>query len=199
MPVLSLSPLPPSKTGLVAVFIFASFVPDFRVSHRFADLTDVDIVMESLDSTLFPGIDTSVQVHSGFANEHAKIAPSFLSSHSLGGALAELDCVFMALNLLPNIAVKGVTYGTPRRMNNEKDVIPIVPGRFLGFSHVIGEVHINPTTLSVVQNYSDFSGDDDTIDAECAIMTVPNVFDGDILNHLGPYQGIYIGTITAHK
>lgn len=34
--------------------------------------------------------------------------------HSLGGALAELDCMFMALNLPPNVPIKGVTYGTPR-------------------------------------------------------------------------------------
>lgn len=38
-------------------------------------------------------------------------------------------------------------------------------------------------------------GDDDATDPQCIIMTVPNVLDGDILNHLGPYQGIYIGTI----
>ena len=34
--------------------------------------------------------------------------------HSLGGALAELDTLFLRLNLPSNIAVKGVTYGTPR-------------------------------------------------------------------------------------
>ena len=30
--------------------------------------------MENLDSALFPGVDSTVQVHSGFANEHAKTA-----------------------------------------------------------------------------------------------------------------------------
>ena len=34
--------------------------------------------------------------------------------HSLGGALAELDSLFMAMNLPSSIHVKGVTYGTPR-------------------------------------------------------------------------------------
>ncbi|KAG1728502.1 uncharacterized protein EDB91DRAFT_1161586 [Suillus paluster] len=55
----------------------------------------------------------------------------------------------------------GVTYGTPRIRNavwaalfdslisdfqrvNNKDVIPIIPGRLIGFSHVQGEVHIIP-------------------------------------------------------
>ncbi|KAH7885279.1 Alpha/Beta hydrolase protein [Phlebopus sp. FC_14] len=190
-----------------------------------SDLTDVDIVMESLDQTLFPGVASNVQVHSGFANEHAKTASTILSEvknlisqrgassvtsvgHSLGGALAELDCMFMALNLPPNIAIKGVTYGTPRvgnpawasifdatisefqRVNNQKDVVPIVPGRFLGFSHVQGEVHlISPN------NAVECPGDDDATDPDCTIMTVPNILDGNILDHLGPYQGIYIGTI----
>jgi predicted lipase len=67
----------------------------------------------------------------------------------------------MLQNLPSDVAVKGVTYGTPRvgnpqfaayfdqaisdftRVNNEKDPIPIVPGRFLGFAHPSGEVHLN--------------------------------------------------------
>jgi Lipase (class 3) len=66
----------------------------------------------------------------------------------------------MTLNLPAGTSVKGVTYGTPRvgnadfarffdakvsdftRVNNEKDIVPIVPGRFLGFAHPHGEVHI---------------------------------------------------------
>ncbi|KIJ04799.1 hypothetical protein PAXINDRAFT_94278, partial [Paxillus involutus ATCC 200175] len=128
--------------------------------------------------------------------------------HSLGGALAELDCMFMALNLPPNVPIKGVTYGTPRvgnpawatlfdatvsdfqRINNEKDIIPIVPGRSWGFSHVMGEVHIIQPNDAV-----ECPGDDDATDSQCTIMTVPNIFEGNILNHLGPYQGIYIGSI----
>ncbi|KIJ64648.1 hypothetical protein HYDPIDRAFT_181861 [Hydnomerulius pinastri MD-312] len=190
-----------------------------------SDLTDVDIPMENLDPTLFPGVDSSVEVHSGFANEHAQTASIILTEvkslisqysatsvtlvgHSLGGALAELDCMFMALNLPSDIAIKGVTYGTPRvgnpawaslfdatisdfqRINNEEDIIPIVPGRFLGFSHVMGEVHIIKPNDAV-----ECPGDDDATDSQCTIMTVPNIFEGDILDHLGPYQGIYIGTI----
>ncbi|KAG6377045.1 alpha beta-hydrolase [Boletus reticuloceps] len=190
-----------------------------------SDLTDVGIIMKSLDPTLFPGLDSSVQVHSGFANEHTQTAQIILNQvkslisqygatsvtlvgHSLGGALAELDCMFMALNLPPDIAIRGVTYGTPRvgnsawtalfdatisdfqRINNKKDIIPIVPGRFLGFSHVMGEVHIMQPNDAV-----ECPGDDNATDTECTIKSVPNIFDGDILNHLGPYQGIYIGTI----
>ncbi|KAG1745926.1 Alpha/Beta hydrolase protein [Suillus paluster] len=190
-----------------------------------SDLTDADVFMERLNPTLFPGVGSSVEVHSGFADEHALTASIILNEvkslisqnnadsvtlvgHSLGGALAELDCVFMALNLPSNIAIKGVTYGTPRvgnpawaslfdslisdfqRINNEKDIVPIVPGRFMGFSHVQGEVHIISPADAV-----ECPGDDDATDARCTISTVPDIFEGDILNHLGPYQGIYIGTI----
>ncbi|KAG2037817.1 Alpha/Beta hydrolase protein [Suillus americanus] len=190
-----------------------------------SDLTDADIPMEPLDPTLFPGVNSSVEVHSGFANEHALTASIILKEveslisqynansvtlvgHSLGGALAELDCVFMALNLPSSIAIKGVTYGTPRvgnpawaalfdslisdfqRINNMKDIIPIVPGRFMGFSHVQGEVHIVSDGYAV-----ECPGNDDATDALCTIRSVPDILVGNILNHLGPYQGIYIGTI----
>ncbi|KAF8967850.1 Alpha/Beta hydrolase protein [Flammula alnicola] len=190
-----------------------------------SDLTDINIAMGNLDSTLFPGVSSSVQVHEGFRDEHAKTASIILTEvkrllsvqntnsvtligHSLGGALAELDSLFLTLNLPSTTSIKAVTYGTPRvgnpafaalfdskvanfrRINNELDIIPIVPGRFLGFSHPHGEVHILSPGNAV-----SCPGDDDATDAQCQIQSVPNIFEGDILNHLGPYEGISIGTI----
>lgn len=190
-----------------------------------SDLTDVDIITENLDSTLFPGVSSDVWVHSGFANEQASTAPTILLEvtrlistygattvipigHSLGGAIAELDSLMFALNLPSSIAIKSYTYGTPRvgnpaystlfdslvpdfsRMNNEIDPIPTVPGRFLGFEHPAGEVHI-VSSSDVVS----CPGPDDGTDAQCSDLMVPNVLDGDLLDHLGPYEGIYIGTI----
>jgi predicted lipase len=38
--------------------------------------------------------------------------------HSLGGALAELDALYLTLNLPSNISIKAVTYGTPRVGNH---------------------------------------------------------------------------------
>ena len=76
------------------------------------------------------------------------------------------------------------------RINNEKDLIPIVPGRFLGFQHPHGEIHIVSPGNAV-----SCSGDDDADDSQCTIKTVPNIFVGNILDHLGPYEGISIGTI----
>ncbi|KAJ4483309.1 Alpha/Beta hydrolase protein [Lentinula aciculospora] len=192
-----------------------------------SDLTDVEVLLGSLDSSLFPGISSSAQVHDGFRDQHAKTASAILTEvktlmasrntknivavgHSLGGALAELDSLFFALNLPSGANISAVTYGTPRvgnsafaslidqhvpnfkRINNEKDLIPIVPGRFLGYAHPAGEIHIiSPGNVVAC------SGDDDATDSQCTIDTVPNIFEGDILNHLGPYEGISIGTLAC--
>jgi predicted lipase len=81
--------------------------------------------------------------------------------HSLGGALALLDGVFLGLHLPQNVTMKVITYGMPRvgnqafadfvdsqlsgrvtHVNNQEDPVPVVPGRFLGFHHPSGEIHI---------------------------------------------------------
>lgn len=73
-------------------------------SHSLSDLTDVNIVMKNLDSTLFPGVDSSIQVHSGFADEHAKTARTILNqvesliSH-YGAASVTLVCISLSLSL----------------------------------------------------------------------------------------------------
>ncbi|KAJ7505150.1 hypothetical protein B0H11DRAFT_1977057 [Mycena galericulata] len=75
--------------------------------------------------------------------------------------LAELDAFSLRkVNLPISVGVNAVTYGTLRvgneqfvsffdsqvtdfkRVNNRDDLLPIVPGRFLGFSHPQGEIHI---------------------------------------------------------
>jgi len=122
--------------------------------------------------------------------------------------LAELDALYLSLNLPSGSSIKVRTYGTPRvgnaafaslldskvpdleRINNGKDIVPIVPGRFLNFAHGQGEVHILGPGNAVA-----CSGQDNAIDAQCQIKTVPTIFDGNILDHLGPYEGINIGTI----
>lgn len=37
-----------------------------------SEIQDIDFALETLDSTLFPGISSSIEAHSGFANEQAK-------------------------------------------------------------------------------------------------------------------------------
>lgn len=79
------------------------------------------------------------------------------------------------------------------RMNNKYDPVPILPGRFLGFVHPGGEVHVVPEFLS--SEVVSCPGQDDATDADCTIQTVPNIAESDILDHLGPYNGIMVGTI----
>ncbi|KZV63744.1 alpha/beta-hydrolase [Peniophora sp. CONT] len=190
-----------------------------------SDLTDLNFVLDDLDSTLFPGAASGAQVHSGFADEQAKTATDILASvksllsahsgasvttigHSLGGALAELDSLYLSLNLPSGTKISGVTFGTPRvgnpdyatyfdsavsnftRVNNQQDPIPTLPPADFGFQHVAKEIHILDTDSAVL-----CPGAEDTTDAQCIDQTEPSITDSDILNHLGPYQGVYIGTI----
>ena len=46
---------------------------------RLSDLTDLKFFKENLDSTLFPGVPDSVEVHNGFGSEHAKTAAAILT------------------------------------------------------------------------------------------------------------------------
>jgi hypothetical protein len=58
----------------------------------------------------------------------------------------------------------------------------------MGYSHVSGEIHIDGSN-----NWSSCTGDDSTSKG-CTIYNVPNIILSDVFDHLGPYQGVYIGT-----
>ncbi|KAG7441496.1 alpha/beta-hydrolase [Guyanagaster necrorhizus] len=190
-------------------------------------LTDVDALHDNLNPDLFPGVSSEVYVHAGFRDAQASTAREILTEvqslieskgtsnlvvvgHSLGGALAELDGLFFALNI-PSASIKVMTYGTPRvgnlafaelidskvpnfkRIDNKRDFIPILPGRHLGYVQPETEIHILGPGSAVA-----CPGNDDATDSECQIKTVPNIFEGNLLDHLGPYEGIYIGTIFCY-
>ena len=186
-----------------------------------ADATDADAFLTNLDSGLFPGVDSSVEVHSGFAAEQAKTASDILSAvqslisstgsqsvtvvgHSLGAAIALIDGIFLPLNLPSNINVQVIGYGLPRvgnqawanfvdevlsvtHINNKEDIVPIVPGMFLGYHHPSGELHIMDNNQWV-----SCPGQDNP-STECIVGDVPNVFDGDESDHDGPYDGVEMG------
>ncbi|GLB38530.1 putative alpha beta-hydrolase [Lyophyllum shimeji] len=189
-----------------------------------AVLTDLEVLRGPLDSALFPGIPDNVSVHTGFRDQHAIASKQILTEvqrllattgsskvitvgHSLGGAVAMLSALSMRLQLPADVSVTSTTFGAPRvgdqefanffdskipdfrRVNNEKDLVPIIPGRFLGFVHPQGEIHLLSKGRAVA-----CAGQDNANDAQCQIETVPNVLEGNILNHLGPYEGVFIGT-----
>ncbi|KAH7335439.1 Alpha/Beta hydrolase protein [Rhizoctonia solani] len=184
-------------------------------------LIDGDFRLDSFDSTLFPGLPTTLKAHGGFLDAQNRGAAAKLAAvkkalaahpgatvatvgHSLGGAISLLDAVYLKTQIV-GIKLKVVTYGQPRvgnpafasyvdanlsdvsRINNEKDIVPIVPGRGLGFAHAAGEKHILTPGSWVA-----CSGQDNT-DAQCATGAVSNILVGDIDDHGGPYEGISVG------
>ncbi|KAJ3571303.1 hypothetical protein NP233_g3844 [Leucocoprinus birnbaumii] len=140
-----------------------------------ADATDANIIRRSLNSSLFPGVSSSISVHDGFGDEQEKTATQVLAAvnsaisahgakkvtivgHSLGAAISLLDSVYLPLHI-SGVTFQSFLYGMPRvgnqdfadyvdahlhqtRITNKKDLVPIVPGRFLGYHHPSGEVHI---------------------------------------------------------
>ncbi|KAF8623156.1 hypothetical protein AX17_007544 [Amanita inopinata Kibby_2008] len=189
-------------------------------SQILADATDADAFLGSLDPNLFPGVDSSVEVHSGFQNEQSLTAWDILYAvqttidfygasnvatvgHSLGAALALLDGVFLPL-WISGVTFTTVGYGMPRvgnqafadyvdshvhltHINNKKDPVPIVPGRFLGYHHPSGEVHITETGP-----WENCPGQDNP-STLCTVGDVPNIFEGSTGDHGGPYNGITMG------
>ncbi|KAJ1306384.1 hypothetical protein OPQ81_007389 [Rhizoctonia solani] len=189
-------------------------------------ITDAKFFPSGLSPKLFPSVPSEVKVHSGFKEAQAASAPKILAAvkqvladrnsnsvtvvgHSLGGAIAALDGLYLKLNLPSGISIKGVTYGQPRvgnpafadwfdqkihdfsRVTNKKDVIPILPGRFLGFRHSYGEKHIK----SKGKWYA-CEGQDNT-SPDCSIGEVPNILKGNLIDHLGPYEDIWVGSLTC--
>ncbi|KAF8595784.1 lipase [Ceratobasidium sp. AG-I] len=203
------------------------------VSHEGTDptqfmslLTDANFILSPLSNTLFPGVPTAVKVHSGFKEAHATTGPKILSAvqkiiaernatkvtvvgHSLGGAIAALDSLYLKLNLPPTITIKAVTYGQPRvgnpefanwidllvddfsRVTNRNDPVPIVPGRFLGYRHASGEKHIKSPGV-----WNACDGQDNT-NEKCSTGDVPNLIHGNLIDHLGPYEGTWLGTLAC--
>ncbi|KAF8075189.1 Alpha/Beta hydrolase protein [Lyophyllum atratum] len=170
-------------------------------------VTDADFFLDSLNPTLFPGVSSSATaVLSAVKTAMSRYGATKVSivGHSLGGAIALITSVYLPLHLPAGTVFKTVTYGAPRvgnqafvdyvnarrdvsRVVNQDDIVPIVPGRFLGFHHVNGEKHILNSLA-----WADCPGQDNT-DSQCTIGYVPNIFSGETGDHSGPYDGVRMG------
>ncbi|KAF8999366.1 lipase [Hymenopellis radicata] len=124
--------------------------------------------------------------------------------HSLGGGIALIGGVYLDLQL-PSANVSVVTYGMPRvgnqefadyvdahlsvsHVNNKEDVVPILPGRSLGYHHCSGEKHILDSGAWVA-----CPGKQDNTDSQCTTGDVKSLFEGDADDHDGPYDGVNMG------
>lgn len=52
---------------------------EFISTLRESDLTDVEVLLVGLNSTLFPGVPSGAEAHDGFLDEHEKTASTLLS------------------------------------------------------------------------------------------------------------------------
>jgi len=194
------------------------------VSHQGTDpeeilslVTDSNFFLVPLDSTLFPGLSSSIEVHNGFAAEQAKTATDVLAAvqtaiskfgatqvtlvgHSLGAALSLLDSVYLPLHLT-GVSFKSILYGLPRVGNQA----------FANYASTGSTVtHINnkedfvpilpgmflgfhhPTGEVHIQDsgaWDTCPGEDNPSDL-CIVGDVPTILEGDESDHDGPYDGV---------
>ncbi|KAH9055744.1 lipase class 3 family protein [Lactarius vividus] len=217
--------------GDATQFWYVGFSPSQNnsviVAHQGTDtskllpiLTDINLLREPLDSSLFPGVSSSVKAHVGFASEQAKTASTILSAvqqtlsahsassvtivgHSLGAALALLDGVYLRLHLDKTVNVRVIGYGMPRVGNQD----------FANWvdAHLDGQVtHINnredriPTLPPRLLGFHHPSGEvhitdsgtwescpgQDNPSTLCSVGDVSNNFKSNTNDHNGPYDGI---------
>lgn len=184
-------------------------------------ITDSDFFLTTLDSSLFPGIPSDIEVHDGFKDAQAATAKDILAAvqtamskhssnsvtlvgHSLGAAISLLDSVYLPLHLPTGTSFKTIVYGLPRvgnqafanyvdanlhlaHINNKEDPIPTSPAKIVGFVHPAGEVHIEDSAEWVA-----CLGQDNP-SKQCIVGDVPFIWDGNLKNHNGPYNGIKMG------
>ncbi|QRW02931.1 Lipase (class 3) [Ceratobasidium sp. AG-Ba] len=172
---------------------------------------------------MFPGAPMTALVHAGFKSAHARTASTILSTvnqiiaernatnvicvgHSLGGALAILEGLYMRLNLPANINVVTRTFGQPRignaaladfidatlpdlaRVTIKRDLVPTLPPLTTLYAHSKGEIHLNQDNV-----YEACSGHDNP-SVNCSTGQV--LAQGfELEDHVGPYPGgITLGT-----
>ncbi|RDB18565.1 Lipase [Hypsizygus marmoreus] len=143
-----------------------------------------------------------------------------LVGHSLGAAPALLDVLFLPFHL-PGVKFRTIGYGMPwvgnkafanyvdahvqlTHVDNKQDIVPILPGRFLGFRHPQRETHIqdNETWITcpgmstrtpynlcvhVLITIMFVSPRQDNTDKRCTVGDVRNIFQGSFDDHSGKW------------
>jgi len=184
-------------------------------------VTDGDFFLTNLDSTLFPGISSDIQVHNGFKDAQADTATDVLAAvqsamsnfsansvtlvgHSLGAAITLLDSVYLPLHLPAGTQFKTVGYGLPRVGNQ---AFANYVDANLQLTHVTNEKDPIPTVPGMFLGFVHPAGEDhienstqwdacpgqDNPSTLCSVGAVPTILDGDLSDHDGPYGPVTMG------
>ncbi|KAH9926973.1 Alpha/Beta hydrolase protein [Fomitopsis serialis] len=198
------------------------------VSHQGTDpedilplLTDGDAVLTNLNSSLFPGVSSDIEVHQGFADSQSSTASDVLSAvqttmskystnniaivgHSLGAAISLLDAVYLPL-YIPGATYTYIGYGLPRVGNQA--FANYIDALSTSVTHINNEEDPIPICPGMSLGYVHPSGEvhiqdsgewaacpgQDNPSTQCIVGDVPSILDGDESDHDGPYNGITMG------
>ncbi|KAG6864286.1 hypothetical protein C0991_010805 [Blastosporella zonata] len=129
--------------GLIPMYYIAHdpATQSIIVAHQGTDpssllsvLNDVQIPLVALNSSRFPDVDESVQVHDGFQKTFERTADGLLAGvqaglaskgvsnvlvtgHSLGAAVAMMDAMMLHQELDPSVQITTTVFGLPRGGN----------------------------------------------------------------------------------
>ncbi|KAG2057508.1 alpha/beta-hydrolase [Suillus hirtellus] len=198
------------------------------VSHQGTDpseimplITDADFFLTSLDSTLFPGISSDIEVHNGFLDAQTSTATDVLAAvesamstygttsvtmvgHSLGAAISLLDSVYLPLWLPAGTTFTTIGYGLPRVGNQAfADYVDAN----LHLTHINNEEDpipicpgmflgfVHPAGEVHIQDSGEWAScpGQDNPSTQCIVGDVPEIWDGDESDHDGPYNGVEMG------
>ncbi|PWN92312.1 alpha/beta-hydrolase [Acaromyces ingoldii] len=216
-------------------YVAYSKVDGIIISYQGTNTSDVSSIANDVDLALVPtgallrdcGISIPALVHDGFqkawlassinisASVDAQVrlhpmAPIVVVGHSLGGALAALEYLYVHCRH-PDKVIRGITYGMPRvgnyhladavdqkaarreggffsRVVNGNDIIPHLPLRIpvkniFGYWHSDGEIWINPANGNKVVKCS---GQEDPRCSDSLTFYGAEA-------HEGTYFGVYLG------
>ncbi|KAL1691642.1 hypothetical protein GGG16DRAFT_124783 [Schizophyllum commune] len=201
---------------------YSPSLPSIIVAHGgieaedlFTALQDPGASQAAVNASLFPGVGEDVQAHAGFLDAHEKNAEAVLAAvqdtisgtgaavlttvgHGVGGVLAEIDAVYLRLNV-PFIRMNTITFGKPRVGNGPwADLVDANADSYARINnkkgaeiHPTGEIHV--VEEDVWMTCTADSSREDEEDAECTVQAVPDASQGALEDHAGPYGGVFIG------
>ncbi|KII86173.1 hypothetical protein PLICRDRAFT_43756 [Plicaturopsis crispa FD-325 SS-3] len=225
-------PVASGGDGTVVQYWYVGYDPSLAtviVSHQGTDfskiipaLTDGDFFLSGLDSTLYPGLSSSIEVHNGFGGEQAKSATDVLAAvqsamqkygattvtttgHSLGAAISLLDAVYLPLHLPSGTTFKSVLYGLPRVGNQA--FADYVDAHSMDLTHINNKEDPVPILPGMFLGFHHPSGEVHITDSDvwescpgqdnpsnlCTTGDVPSILQGNTTNHDGPYNGVTMG------